>query len=246
MGRRGRQKWNSDGRSVIRSTLGDGNLFTAIATIDRLMHRAVTAMTEYLPSREQTIEMLFPASTIAKAAAANGIVDPISQTVTYPVAGDKVWLNIDYTGAYCAPISSRSMDQQIGAIKPLFDFVHSVSEVYIAYNRAKGVLRWLNRNATAGAIRYYWPPAMKLAPHSACWFGLEDVPSRYHEPRDIGDWLQAIRDSSTTLASAAMIPETVQPRIRNNMWLTFHAAVVQSSDPTSTFRYECDSAQFNI
>lgn len=222
------------------ASIGDNHVDSAGIEINRLMQKAVTVLTEYNPTREKTIEMLFTDSQIARSCNARGLVTPSGYCRSYSIHG--ATLSIDYNEALCLPIDESAMMMQTNLIPPLLAFIRDVKAIYYQYEEVKACLRWLNRNATAGAVRFYWPTVLKLCPNAPSMAALQGVPSRYAEPHGIGDRLQMLRDTATTMAGAAMLPTDAEVRVRNKMWLTFQARVVEREG----YSFTTDSLTFNI
>lgn len=229
-----------------KSALGLSHLETAKNTIARRMQRAVAALTDYGVSVEKTIAMLFKDDDIAKARAAKGIVKPDYICKQYAVAHECV-LTIDYSKAITLPIDPERLYIQPDRAGPLFRFIEEVRAIYCQYEECYACLKWLDLNASAGAIRYYWPPAMQLCSDSPALLGMHEVPTRYLEPPRISDHLQQLRDTSATMAASVLIPETVKPRLRNSMWLTFNSQTVQHPEDVSGLaKFVTQTQTFNI
>lgn len=235
MSRRGQRDSYGD---KLRASLTDTAMEFAITTIKQTQQRAMTVLTQYTPSREATIAMLFNPDTIQRATAARNIVMPAQWCPDYTIQG--VQLEINYKEGRCLPINTSALDLQYPAISPLFSFIDEVKAIHMRYEEVKGVLRWFNRNATTSAVRYYWPTAMQLCPGP--FRDLQGLPARYNTPPGISDLLQAIRDSSATWVGAQMLPSDVDPRPRATMRLTFPSIVV----PCGGQKYMTDVTYYNI
>lgn len=208
----------------------------AIRLISRWQQQAVATMTEYGSDVNQTIDMLFKPDTIRKAIDAKGIIDPSSHVESYPVAVG-VTLTVNYQEAYAPTIDERALCIQPALAAPLWACIGEIRAIHDKYEEVKGVLRWLNKNATLGATRAYFPSVLKLCPDT--FMGMLDVPSRYDEPRDIKDWLQPIRDAGNTVAAAQLLPADAPiGRARKGLCLTF-----ASTDVTI---YTTDQIVYNL
>lgn len=221
-----------------RSTLG-GALDNAIQTINVAMQRTA-ALEVYEPSREQTIAMLFQPSHIQRSTMARGIAVVGTEHQHYDVSV-RVRLALDYDGCKVAPIDPDVMQVQPSLIQPLSLHIAALRQVYERFEEVKAIVRWLNKNATAGAIRYYWPPMLKLCAGSAVFADLQECPTRYHTPPGISDRAQMLRDTSAAMAAAALLPlDGLKPR--SNMQLTFSSYPVQRGEVNFT----TDSMTFNL
>lgn len=239
MGRRRRR--SSFSAREERSTMGDHALETACAKVEQMQEKAVNLMTSYGETAEHTVWNMFEPNTIDRARAAKGVVDTHTTALEYQVA-DKVGLTVQYADCSMLAIRQDRMVLQPNATK-LLKFVAEVRAVHEQYEDVKAVLRWLNTNATAGAIRYYWPPALKLTQGNTSAFDtLQDVPVRFATPKDIGKWAQLLRETSTTLAGAAMMPSDAKAKHHDEMWLTFRSYNVQRGEVS----YQADSRMYYI
>lgn len=225
-----------------RSSIGDIHVEEAVTLINRTAMKAAAVMTSYTIARDDTLRMLFSDNVLMRAAAAKDIIEPMSVLDDYPVAQD-VRLYVNFADSRYPTISDKALTPQPDLIQPLLTYVEQVKAIYHSYEQVKAVLRWLNRNATPGAIRYYWPTALTLCPKAPSLLELQHVPSRFTNPLDVGGWLQAFKDTAATMAGSAMLPSEAQPTHRKQMWLTFAQTTVQVGPGTS---YRTDGLQFNI
>jgi len=69
----------------------------------------------------------------------------------------------------------------------------------------KQVVNWLDLNALAGAIRYYFPSVLSLLPPDQDKIPRE-IPSRYIEPDGIAPYIPLLREASGTVAAALLLP----------------------------------------
>ena len=225
-----------------RQSIGDSHVDKALGVLNTQAKTAAAVMAQYRHSREGTIPMLFADEDVEAMKRVNHLVDARMDTHAYEIRPG-ISLNIDFSGALMPAFEQDGFKPYHDRIGPLLTFIDEVKAVHDRFEEVKGVLKWFNRNATPGATRAYWPTAMKLTPSAKVWEDLQSVPSRYSEPPNIGDWLQAIRDSAATVASNAMIPADAKPRDKQKMWLTFDSVRVKLSDTQS---YKTDLMHYNI
>ena len=122
-------------------------------------------------------------------------------------------------------------------------FIEDVAAIHFQFEEVKGVLRWLNRNATPGAIRFYFPSVLKLCPTSLAFADLQHVPARYSNPQHIGSWIEPIKTAAATVAGSALLPTGVEPRPRSKMRLTFPMTTV---NPDVNAAYRTDQIIYHI
>jgi hypothetical protein len=235
---------NRFGTAPEPASLGDHHLKEAVATIDRLCQRTVATMTEYSMSRDTTIRALFPQEVLDRAMAARDLIAPDSYIMSYDHIDHDVEVSMDYrTGIKSAypPINESALVLQKDA-EVLQQFIHDVRFIHMQFEEIKALLRWLNRKATPGAVRYYFPAASALCPHSPALLALPHVPTRFTQPNDINDWMDIIRNASATYASTQMLPGTAVARKRSAMWLTFGGAEVERGN----VKFIPDRVTYNI
>lgn len=233
-----------------RASLGDYHVNEAITKINGIQQQAVALMTHYQPTREKTLSMLFHDTDIAKLQQVRGLVRTDTNIKTYEIGKSEdhdIALSINYEGAFVPSIEPTALAIYPDRVRPLLDFTVAVKAEHRKYEELKGVLRWLNRTATPGAIRYFFPQAMKLVPTSPIWKDLQEVPSRYTTPPDYGTWAQVIRDAANTVAAMMLFPTDTHGRDRKQMWLTFKTVSVHldQSDPNKV-HYKTDQVIYNI
>ena len=233
-----------------RASLGDGPTEAAIVRLKQVQQKAVTTMTNFHGSRRGVIDMLFNPDTIRRANDCRGIITPATNTIAYNVLEPaKVTLSVDFGGETTPAIQPEKMFLQQSFYDHMMPFMIEVERVHMQYEELKAVVRWLNRNATPGAIRYLFPQAMKLVPDSPIWKDLQQVPSRYSQPDDIAAWTQPIKDAANTFVAMALLPEEAKARTRERgMWLTFKPRKVHLdpvSDPNK-MHYLTDDVIYNF
>lgn len=232
--------------SEMRNSLGAPHLDAAIHKINGLQQRAVTCMVHYPVSIDDTIRMFVSDEDYAVAKAAKGVVHTPYSMHVYEIA-DQCALSVDYDDAALHPILSERFCPHLDRLQPLLKVIEEIRQIYWNFEEVKACLRWLNITATPGAIRYYWPPILKLAGESPAFKDLQEVPTRYSQPFHIGARLQMLRDTATTMAGAELLPPDIKARPRNQMYLTFKSVIVQrDNDPSGEAKFKTDSILFNL
>ena len=202
-----------------RSSFGESHMETALTALNQAQQKAAAVMAHLHASRNDVIHMLLDDDSYNRLRAVHHIVESPGNVQHYGVVGAN--LHIDFNGSGIYPFKPTAMKLQTDRSEPLLTFLADLARVHWAYEEVRGTLKWLNRNATPGAIRYYWPSAMKLVETSPIWADLQEVPTRFTIPAHITDWSQIFKDTATTVSSMAMLPNDAVPRIRDKMWVTF-------------------------
>lgn len=221
------------------ASIGDYAVEQACNAINVLCQRTVTTMVEYEHTRDYMVRALFSPDTLERAARARGIISPGYHSASY-IVGPTVSLYLNFEGLIWPTIIPDATEHQ-PTMDALITFVGRARAIYEQFEEMKGVLRWLNRNATLGAVRYYWPTAMSLCPEA--FRDMQHVPSRYSHPPRIGDWMNLLRDTASTYARAQMLPGDAQPRqYEKGMRLTFSTCPLKRENVT----IETDQIVFNL
>jgi hypothetical protein len=225
-----------------RSSIGDVHVDNAVNALNRTCFITAATMAEYRGTRESTLPMLFRDDTLDKLKQVRGMVEPSKHIATYQV-DNATSLTIDFRDAMMPTIRPEMLFKQEDRIGPLLEYIAQVKAVHDQFEEVKAVLRWLNRNATPGAIRYYFPTIMKLCPRSPAFADLQKVPSRYSTPPGLGFWNQSLKNAATAVAGSLMLPSQAAPRPRGLMWLTFNCSDVHLSGDT---KYTTDQMIYNL
>ena len=231
----------------VPSALGDPPVESACTKINQLCQRTMSVMTEYPHDLDDTVRMLFDPSVLDRACAAKELIEPESHTIPYEIGSPielsgMLYLNYKAAATNFPPINAEASNLQ-GHCTPLLEFVSKVRGIHLQFEEIKGVLRWLNRSATAGAIRYYFPAVLSLCPDSPPVRDLQHVPSRYHQPKNIHQWTDAIKDALAVYAGTQMLPASALYRGRDRgMWLTIPSCRVIRGD----MEYSTDAITYNL
>jgi hypothetical protein len=116
-----------------------------------------------------------------------------------------------------APKEEMFILHEQGLGVPLLAAIEEIRAIKSKFDLAEHVLDWLDRHVTAGAMRYYWPTVLSLAPQAPTLAG--EIPSRHNTPDNIAPFLPFIRESAGTIASALMLAEDVEINPKKGMAL---------------------------
>ncbi len=202
-----------------RSTLGDYQLAEGCGELDRMCQKTVAQMVDYKYSVEGLLRALFEDETMDKLRAVRGMITPASGVEGYLVAPDAT-LFIHFADATVPTITPGTVRVNAERAAPLLKAIAEIKVIHEQFEVCKHVLRWLNKNATPGAMRYYFPGAMKLCPRSPVLMELQNSPVRFSTPIGISDQLSLIREAGNTIASAVLLPKDATTKVRGKAWLT--------------------------
>jgi hypothetical protein len=225
-----------------RSSIGDSHVDLAVGTLKKTAEASVSLLTTYNHSRGGTLPMLFDDDDLDKLRQVRGMVRTQGDIRGYAM-GQGVHLYIDFEEALVPAIETIRLRINPDRVGPLLTYINEVKAVHDRFEEVKGVLQWLNRNATPGAVRYYWPMAMKLCPQAPVWRDLQEVPTRYSTPPHIGDWIQSLKDAAATVTGSIMMPSDAKPNPRGKMWLTFAPRTIRLSEHST---YSTDQMTYHI
>lgn len=222
MGRRGYRGNLVAPREDERMSIGDSHVSEACDALNKTAKATAALMTTYTPTFHGTLPMIFKDADLEALQRVRGMVNTTTNIKGYEVfTGVKLFMHFEDNKSKVPAIEERMLHLQHDRMAPLLAHIATVKAVHERFEEVKAVLRWLNRNATPGAIRYFFPPALKLCPKSPALTELQHVPSRYTTPVHIGDWGQSIKDAAATVAQSAMLPNDAVERPKAVMWLEF-------------------------
>ena len=168
------------------------------------------AMVETMVTRDfvplDVIQWLFPAPVIQTMQAAYG-----SLFYSYP-EGE---YDVEDVGRVGISFHQLKMEVPAGrllapACGPNTDAVQQTIQdirlTHIQFDCLRGVLEWLDKHATAGAIKYYFPSVAALIPAIDSTFHRADG-IRYKEPQGITAIVPEMRSAAALIASALLLPK---------------------------------------
>ncbi len=204
-----------------RSTLGDYQLAEGCNELNRMCQKTVAQMVDYKYSVPGLLRALFEDETMEKLRAVRGMIEPSRLIEGYLVGATDATLYIDFSDALVPTITPGTVRVNAERAAPLLQAIAEIKVIHEQFEVCKHVLRWLNKNATPGAIRYYFPGAMKLCPKSPVLMELQHTPVRFSNTPGVSDQLSLIREAGNTIASAVLLPKDATTKVRGKAWLTF-------------------------
>lgn len=221
--------------------MGESHVEIALNNLNIQQQVAAAVTTAFPGDRQSVLHMLIPDDTYDKLRAVRGMVETGAIKHYEIVPG--VDLFVDFSSAPIPSFEPEAVQIQTNRVGPLMTFLNELQAVHERYEEVRGVLKWLNRHATPGAIRYYWPAAMKLVSTSPIWADLSEVPSRYSIPDLISEWSQNLKDSASTVTGMLLLPSDVYARKREKMWVTMKPKRVHVGERSG---YTTDTITYNI
>jgi hypothetical protein len=164
------------------------------------------------------LDWVFSADVLQRAAAVKGIVTPGYKHENYHLPNTNITLTLDFENLPVPPIMSTAATPDLSKCATFVAAIKTAQEIQHKYARVKHLLRWLDANATPGAIRTYWPAVVALCPRSAI-AKLPSAPARCTTPHGIGEMLPLIRETAGTVAAMQMIPADITTRGATDMWI---------------------------
>ena len=211
------------------ASIGDHAVLDACTALDVACQKAVAIMVEWPHTMPETGYMMFRDEDVAKLRAARQLMTPASEWGRYDVAPD-ARLELGFENSGIAPPIAEAY-QITDRTRPLLEMVEKVRAIYTQYEECKALVRWLNKNATPGAVRYYFPGVLALLSGSHGHGVPQELPSRHTTPPEIHNMLPVIRDASTLVAAMQMLPSDARMRFARptqTMNLTFYPTILSS------------------
>lgn len=188
---------------------------------------------------EQITPMIFRDDDVAKLKAVQGLTAHATNTVAYTVSPQ---ISMAVTFASMPAPHQRCFvwnDERSGELQ---EAIKAADALVAKWGAVKWMLRWFNRNATAGAVRAMWPSVLQLCPDSPAIKELSKLPSRYTNPQGLPALLPLVRTTASTVASMALLPDSTEARAYNGIRLAFTARSILVEGVDS----ECEAISLNL
>lgn len=205
-----------------RASIGDYYVDEAVTAIERNCNVEIAMFVPKL-DRQELIPMLFDDTGVERLKAAFHYAAPASVTQNYNLAPHLIGhLGFSYEGLGMCPAEKLTI--HAGRWQPFLATVQAVQDLRCKWGAVKHTLRWCNRFLTPGAIRNLWPSAMALCPLSPAMIEIQrEAPVRYSQPLQLGEHLPLLRYTAGVVAASKMLPQDIEPRKREGVWLTLPA-----------------------
>jgi hypothetical protein len=107
----------------------------------------------------------------------------------------------------CRPAHGSTELQDTPARNAIIQALSEARAIHARFNEVRRVVAWLNKHATPGAARYYFPTIRALLPNETHSVH-EAAGQRFKEPSEnVGPIIPAMRSASTTIAGALLCHE---------------------------------------
>ncbi len=206
-GRRGR------GSPPEKTILGGHHLHIARTKIEDLCQRSVKLMAPFAHDMNAVLPWCFADDTLKTLRHAHELVQHntygwgVSTNGSYKLAHHAM-LTFNFNQVPMLAPKEEMFLLDPGAGQPLLEIVEQIREIKAKFDTAENVLLWLDKHVTAGAMRYYWPAVLSLAPQAPTLQA--DPPSRFNQPNGIAPLLPAIREAASTIASALLLVDNIE------------------------------------
>jgi hypothetical protein len=200
-----------------RTVLGSNHMHTAKSKIETLCQRSVKVMAPFGHDMKEVWTWCFSDDVRITLAHANDMI--AKNTYGYGIAtngeyqlaeGEEIEFDFNYVSSLAPHKGRFELNPVTG--KPLLEAIDQIKLIKRKFDLAEHVLAWLDGNVTAGAMRYYWPTVLSLAPSAPAL--ATDAPARFNNPGNIAPFLPFIRDAASTIASALLLSEETDIKTR--------------------------------
>jgi hypothetical protein len=202
----------------------------ALTGIQDLRDRVLDNMTSFDHAPEQVITWMFNEDVLDTLRNGYPLINEsarsFSRNVEYRISPyTTLMLRINaWEGAKCLapdPNWYRAHPDQA----PLLTYIAAVDETRDRFAVVKHVLEWFQWNATAGALRHYFPAVLSLLPveyHSE----VSNAGGAFREPNNLGPMLPLIREAAVTVANALMIRHDIEKRTEQGLIFRFRSRML--------------------
>ena len=179
---------------------------TALHKVKTLEKAMVSTMVPLNFDLQAICNWCFPADALAKLREALPLVDSATHRHTYPIKieGILTRLSLELDG-----IGYPALNETLFKLPPgnlLYDAIIHMQKIVKQFNEVRMVINWMDKNASVGALRYYFPAILSLIPADNT--PLFEVNGNVHKtPQGIADYIPLIRDRvSPLIVSALFLP----------------------------------------
>ena len=200
---------------------------TALHKVKTLEKAMVSTMVPLNFDLQAICNWCFPADALAKLREALPLVDSATHRHTYPIKieGILTRLSLELDG-----IGYPALNETLFKLPPgnlLYDAIIHMQKIVKQFNEVRMVINWMDKNASVGALRYYFPAILSLIPADNT--PLFEVNGNVHKtPQGIADYIPLIRDRvSPLIVSALLLPDppyTATPQETVNVWFNYENA----------------------
>jgi len=219
-----------------RSVLGGTHLHNAKAKIESLCQRSIKVLAPFEHDMEAVLPWCFSDDTRMTLKHAHNLIQRntygwgVATQAAYQIAeGTAIHLDVESVKMLAPKAEMFQLNEQ-GLGVPLLDAIDQIRVIKNKFDLAEHVLDWLDGHVTAGAMRYYWPTVLSLAPQAPTLAG--EVPTRFNTPGNITPFLPFIRESAGTIASALMLAEDVDINTNSGMTLILSGGGMKIGEDT--------------
>ena len=188
---------------------------TALHKVKTLEKAMVSTMVPLNFDLQAICNWCFPADALAKLREALPLVYCATHIHTYPIKieGVSTRLSLELDGiGYPAP------NETLFKLPPgnlLYDAIIHMQKIVKQFNEVRMVINWMDKNASVGALRYYFPAILSLIPADNT--PLFEVNGNVHKtPQGIADYVPLIRDRVSPLIVSALLLPAVRADISIN------------------------------
>lgn len=232
-----RRNTNPSKNETHKSLLGS-HFSSANVLIRDLNNRTAKATTDIPFTQNDVIKWMFPKNTRDKLIAAYPLAGSYSNQGVYdilsPTTADKIEINFNFENIGMLVPKDSAIKIDLIKAQPLFDVIHHLCHINGQFALVSHVLQWMDANCTPGAVKYYWPTMLALAPQCDALHG--SAPKRFQQPKNIGAMLPLIRETAAIVATALLIDKDA-PYVKKYIDLTLNAG---------TYMYPCNGGDVKI
>ena len=219
----------------IPEALQGNQTYAAERKIDALERAQIEVMVPRPFELANVLAMCFDRDVLDKATAFFPYQTKHYHNVSYVGAsltnGQIVNLGIDWEETGMCAIAPTAFNAQNDSA--LCAWVDGAKAIVKKWEQVRRVFKFLNQNATVGAMRHYWPSVLALIPNDGTQTPIHQTDGvRFKDVPNIGLWLGAIRESAATVTSALMIPESAYKHRGTTMNVAFKYADEMIETPT--------------
>ena len=201
---------------------------TALHKVKTLEKAMVSTMVPLNFDLQAICNWCFPADALAKLREALPLVDSATHRHIYPIKieGVSTRLSLELDG-----IGYPALNETLFKLPPgnlLYDAIIHMQKIVKQFNEVRIVIDWMDKNASVGALRYYFPAILSLIPADNT--PLFEVNGNVHKtPQGIADYVPLIRDRVSPLIVSALLLPAVLADTNKATAAVWFAGLLESS-----------------
>ncbi len=204
-----RNQWKVDELNRKKEQGLAGPFFDALKTLDNIEERAIYALVDIKLTTEDILNTLLDPEHIRLLRSVVSLAKPQYNVMSVYLKPYIARISIEASRFNVYPFDSNIV-RDVPKESMLGQTLDQIMGISVRYDKVRQVVKWMNKNATVGACRYYWPAMCALLPADHEIHSCDGV--KFRDILGVASMIETFRETSPIVAGAVMIPEIKQAR----------------------------------